>query len=94
MVLEEDDASLSTLQKSSTTVFLVSSSSARRRYHPVWGPLFRSGNQASRFAKQVIDYSCIYTSRASNLVATSPSRSFRPPLDVLPHDDEGRGEVL
>ncbi|KAH8064163.1 5'-nucleotidase [Aureococcus anophagefferens] len=47
-------------------------------YHPVWGPMFRTGNQASRFAKQVIDYSCIYNARASNL-STSPSApSARP----------------
>mmetsp|Transcript_7910 Transcript_7910/g.23547 ORF Transcript_7910/g.23547 Transcript_7910/m.23547 type:complete len:516 (+) Transcript_7910:354-1901(+) len=57
-------------------------------YHPRWGPMFRTGNQASRFAKQVVDYSCIYTSRASNLLATSPHRSFRPPPDRMPHDDE------
>ena len=55
-------------------------------YHPVWGPMFRTGNQASRFAKQVIDYSCIYTSRASNLLQTSPLRSFRSPADEFPHD--------
>ena len=34
------------------------------RYHPNWGPLFRTGNQASRFAKQVTDYACVYTSKA------------------------------
>ncbi|KAH8093439.1 5'-nucleotidase [Aureococcus anophagefferens] len=55
-------------------------------YHPVWGPMFRTGNQASRFAKQVIDYSCIYTTRASNLLQTSPLRSFRSPADEFPHD--------
>jgi HAD superfamily 5'-nucleotidase-like hydrolase len=60
-----------------------------RAYHPRWGPLFRSGNQASRFAKQVVDYSCLYTSRASNLLATSPSRNFRPPSDFMPHDGDG-----
>lgn len=55
-------------------------------YHETWGPIFRAGNQASRFAKQVTDYSCIYTSRASNLLQTSPLRSFRPPKDDMPHD--------
>ena len=48
--------------------------------------MFHAGNQASRFAKQVIDYSCIYTSRASNLLQTSPLRSFRPPRDSMPHE--------
>ena len=61
-----------------------------RAYHPRWGPLFRSGNQASRFAKQVVDYSCLYTSRASNLLATSPSRNFRPPSDFMPHDGDAK----
>ncbi|KAH8052930.1 5'-nucleotidase [Aureococcus anophagefferens] len=44
------------------------------------------GGPASRFAKQVIDDSCIYTSRASNLLQTSPLRSFRSPADEFPHD--------
>ena len=56
------------------------------KYHPVWGPMFRTGYAASRFAKQVLDYACIYTSRCSNLARTSPLHHFRPPADALPHD--------
>lgn len=58
-------------------------------YHETWGSLFRAGHIASRFGKQVVDYACIYTSRCSNLIRTSPSRHFRPQSDSLPHDFEG-----
>uniref|UniRef100_A0A7S3K410 5'-nucleotidase n=1 Tax=Aureoumbra lagunensis TaxID=44058 RepID=A0A7S3K410_9STRA len=57
-----------------------------QHYHPIWGPMFRTGNQASRFAKQVLDYACIYTSRVSNLSYASPNRHWRPPSDAMPHD--------
>jgi len=55
-------------------------------YHPRFGPLFRAGFQESRFAVQITDYACVYTSRASNLGFISPMRPLRPPRDILPHD--------
>eukprot|EP01038_Epipyxis_sp_PR26KG_P012807 gene12807-17168_t len=57
-----------------------------RSFHPRWGQLFKAGFQESQFAKQIRDYSCIYTSRASNLGLVSPSRPFRPVRDKMPHD--------
>ena len=55
-------------------------------YHKDWGALFKAGLQESRFAKQVIDYACLYTSRASNLGNVSPERPFRPARDMSTHD--------
>ena len=55
-------------------------------FHPRWGPLFRAGFQESRFAKQVSDVACLYTSRASNLGLVSPMRHHRPIRDRLPHE--------
>ena len=57
-----------------------------RRYNKYWGQLFKAGHQDSRFAKQVTDYACLYTSRASNLAYVSPNRAFRPIQDFMPHD--------
>jgi 5'-nucleotidase len=57
-----------------------------RSYHPRWGPLFKAGFQESRFAKQICDYACLYTSRASNLGLVAPVRPFRPTRDLLPHE--------
>ena len=57
-----------------------------KAYHPRWGPLFKAGFQDSRFAKQICDYACLYTSRASNLGLVAPQRPFRPVRDLLPHD--------
>lgn len=56
------------------------------QFHPVWGQIFKAGYQDSRFAQQVSDYSCLYTSKASNLGLVSRRRSFRTTSDVLPHD--------
>lgn len=56
------------------------------RFNPVWGPMFKAASQDSKFAKQITDYACLYTSRASNLGLVSPNRPFRPAADFLPHE--------
>ncbi len=44
-------------------------------FNPHWGPLFREGNEISKFGEQVEAYACVYTSRVSNFRFSSP-RSF------------------
>lgn len=56
------------------------------KYNPIWGPLFKAGFQDSRFAKQVADYACLYTSKASNLGFVSPNRRLRTMQAFMPHD--------
>jgi len=56
------------------------------KFNPNWGQLFKAGHQESRFAKQVTDYACLYTSRATNLGMVNPNRPFRPVFEVMPHD--------
>lgn len=55
-------------------------------FHPVWGAMFNAGYQESRFAFYVENYACLYTSKASNLGLSSPTRSFRTTMDIVPHD--------
>jgi len=55
-------------------------------FHPQWGQLFKAGHQNSRWAQQVQDYACLYTSHASNLAFIAPDTSFRAPSDLMPHD--------
>ncbi|MBT8493007.1 MAG: HAD-IG family 5'-nucleotidase, partial [Deltaproteobacteria bacterium] len=55
-------------------------------YNPHWGPMFREGNENSRFGQQVSDYADIYTSRVSNLLSYSPMRYFRAPRKKMPHE--------
>jgi len=55
-------------------------------FHPQWGQLFKAGHQNSRWAQQVQDYACLYTSRASNLAYVAPDTSFRAGEDLMPHD--------
>ena len=62
-------------------------------FHSPWGQMFKTGYQDSRFAKQVSDYACIYTSQASNLLACSSERVFRTIDDTRAHD-EGLDSLL
>jgi HAD superfamily 5'-nucleotidase-like hydrolase len=55
-------------------------------YNAYWGPLFKEGNENSRFGEQVEDYACLYTSRVSNFLAYSPLRYFRAPRAKMPHE--------
>lgn len=55
-------------------------------YNPHWGPMFREGNENSRFGQQVADYADLYTSRCSNLLSYSPMRYFRAPRKKMPHE--------
>jgi len=55
-------------------------------YNPHWGPMFREGNENSRFGQQVADSADIYTSRVSNFLSYSPMRYFRAPRKKMPHE--------
>jgi 5'-nucleotidase len=52
-----------------------------------WGPLMRSGNDKSLFARQVERYADVYTSRVSNLLDATPYGYLRAARGTLPHDD-------
>jgi HAD superfamily 5'-nucleotidase-like hydrolase len=54
--------------------------------HPVWGELMKVGLERSRFADQVAEYACVYTSSVTNLRFYSPFKRFASVHDVLPHD--------
>jgi hypothetical protein len=56
------------------------------KFNSMWGPLFKAGYQDSRFAKQVCDYACLYTSKASNLALVDPNKMFRTQQAFMPHD--------
>ena len=51
-----------------------------------WGPLMRSGNDKSLFARQVERYADVYTSRVSNFLAATPFGYLRADRGSLPHD--------
>lgn len=51
-----------------------------------WGPLMRSGNDKSLFARQVERYADVYTSRASNFLLATPFAYLRAARGSLPHD--------
>ena len=54
--------------------------------HPVWGELMKVGLERSRFADQVADYACLYTSSVTNLRFYSPFKRFSSGHERLPHD--------
>jgi HAD superfamily 5'-nucleotidase-like hydrolase len=58
-----------------------------KKVHPVWGELMKVGLETSRFAHQVNDYACLYTSRVSNLRYYSPYKKFISFHEILPIDE-------
>jgi 5'-nucleotidase len=52
-----------------------------------WGPLMRSGNDKSLFARQVERYADVYTSRVSNFLRATPFGYLRAARGSLPHDE-------
>ncbi len=55
-------------------------------FNPYWGLTFKEGSETSRFGAQVEDYACLYTSRASNFLFTSPMQYFRSSRARMPHE--------
>ena len=55
-------------------------------YNPMWGELFREGAENTRFADQIKDYACLYTSRVSNFSHYSPTKYYQSPKDMMPHE--------
>ena len=58
----------------------------QRTHNRVWGPLFREGNETSRFGHQVKDFACLYTSRVTNFLYYASDHYFRSPLDLMAHE--------
>lgn len=56
--------------------------------NPHWGSLFRAGNELTYFGRQLEDFACTYTSRATNLSFYPPNHYFRSAMDYLPHELE------
>ncbi len=61
-------------------------SEREKTVHPIWGELMKVSLERSRFADQVSDYACIYTSSVTNLRFYSPFKQFFSTHDILPHD--------
>ncbi|HAN32733.1 MAG TPA: HAD family hydrolase [Myxococcales bacterium] len=57
-----------------------------RHFNPSWGQLLKERHKHSLFGNQMKSYACLYTSRVSNFAAYSPSHTFEPPRDLLPHE--------
>ncbi len=55
-------------------------------YNRYWGLTFKEGNENSRFAEQIEDYACVYTSRVSNFLYDSPMQYLRSLRRAMPHE--------
>ena len=58
----------------------------RESYNPHWGWLFREENKISRFARQVKEFACIYTSRVANFLNYPGNFYFIAPEERMPHE--------
>ena len=52
--------------------------------HSDWGQLFKAGHQNSRWAQQVQEYACLYTSHVTNFLFLNAN--LRVLEDLMPHD--------
>jgi HAD superfamily 5'-nucleotidase-like hydrolase len=57
-----------------------------RLFNLRWGPLFRDGNEVSRFGQQVQRFACLYTGRVSNFISYPTNKYFQSPIELMPHD--------
>ena len=58
------------------------------RFHPVWGQLFCTGYQLSRYGHQMERFACLFTSHIANLLYYSPLKSYRGKTDELLAEDD------
>lgn len=53
-----------------------------------WGSLFRADNELTYYGRQLEDFACAYTSRATNLGLYPADHYFRSAMDYMPHELE------
>lgn len=56
------------------------------RFNPCWGSFFKQGGSKTLFAQQVESFSCLYTSRVSNLGLYGTNHYFRVLEDPMMHE--------
>ena len=56
------------------------------RFNPFWGSFFKQGTSKTRFASQLENYACLYTSRASNFVFYGSQHYYRVTRDPMMHE--------
>jgi 5'-nucleotidase len=57
-----------------------------RLFNTRWGPLFKDGNEVSRFGQQIQRFACLYTGKVSNFISYPPNKYFQSPIELMPHD--------
>ena len=73
--IRENDASMEALKRDYDRLFNLR-----------WGPLFKDGNEISRFGQQIQRFACLYTGKVSNFSSYPPNKYFQSPIDLMPHD--------
>ena len=55
-------------------------------FNPMWGPIFRDGDEQTRFADQIQQFACAYTGKVGNLYMYDPLATVYAPRPALPHE--------
>jgi len=84
--LEDEHSALEAQQRALSDELSSALLSSHLAFHAQWGQLFKAGHQNSRWAQQVQDYACLYTSHATNLLYATGNTTFRALTDLMPHD--------
>jgi HAD superfamily 5'-nucleotidase-like hydrolase len=82
---KERDSARETLDTMRTEI-IVLTQQLEAMFHPIWGQMFKSGPQNSRFAEQIESYACLYAQKATNLSLVAPNFYWRAMADLMPHD--------
>ncbi len=63
-----------------------------KAYNRFWGPIFREGQETSRFGHQVKDFACLYMTSVTNLQNYPANHYFRAAIELMPHEMVGDTE--
>ncbi len=77
---------LSNMLASNTKEYHILKSTIEKKYNKYWGMAFKEGREKTKYAAQLEDFACLYTSRVSNFLFYSPAQYFRSPIDVMAHE--------
>jgi len=77
---------LSNMISANTKEYHILKGTLDKKYNKYWGMIFKDGREKTKYAAQLEDFACLYTSRVSNFLFYSPKQYFRSPVDVMAHE--------
>ncbi|MBN2694797.1 HAD-IG family 5'-nucleotidase [bacterium] len=83
---EEKIKKITSLLKEVLREYHILKNTFEKQYNRYWGMIFKENREKTKFADQMEDFACLYTSRVTNFLFYSPFQYFRSPMDVMAHE--------